>query len=274
MKIAVYAHLPEDVSPHSYAFVRGLKRHGIDASVFSPGQEAPANCDIVAAWGWRNCSRYRHRKVDGGIIQRPVIVLERGFIDRMKWTSIAWNGLNGRGEWNEAADNGERFDKNFGHMVGDWYRGDGYALIMGQVKGDAALAGVDIDEWYVQARNALFARGFEEVRIREHPVAIQQRRRLLSLQEIAIEGSLDEALSGASVVVTYNSNSGVDAALAGIPVIACDEGSMAWPVAAHGLEAEIITPDRRQWCTDLSWRQWTLDEMSSGFAWDHVRRVL
>jgi hypothetical protein len=198
--------------------------------------------------------------------------MERGFIQRMDWTSLGWDGLNGRAQWNVAADSGQRFDTNFGHLIGDWCRSDGYALIIGQVKGDAALVNVDIDRWYEQAVKAMFARGFEEVRIREHPVAIQQRKRLLTCQEFLIEGSLEEALSGAAVVVTYNSNTGVDAALAGIPVIACDHGSMAWPIAAQSLNAEVVTPDRRQWCIDLSWRQWTLDELSSGFAWDHVKR--
>jgi hypothetical protein len=264
LKAAVYAHQTQDVSPQTYAFADGLRRHGVEVELFSPEHRTP-DADFVAAWGMRNCNRC---KLPG----RDFLILERGFIDRFNYTSLGWNGLNGRAQWNKAADNGERFDKLFGHLLADWCRADGYALVIGQVKGDAAILEVDIDSWYETAIRAMFDRGFEEVKIREHPVAVLQRKRLLSCQEYLITGSLEEALAGASVVVTYNSNTGVDAALAGVPVIACDEGSMAWPVAAHGLQEEIITPDRRQWCADLSWRQWSLDELKSGFAWEHIRR--
>jgi hypothetical protein len=45
-----------------------------------------------------------------------------------------------------------------------------------------------------------------------------------------LDGELADALSGAAVVVTYNSNTGVDALLAGKSVTAADKGSMIWGV--------------------------------------------
>jgi hypothetical protein len=70
-------------------------------------------------------------------------------------------------------------------------------------------------------------------------------------------------MAGAGLVVTFNSNTGVDAALFGRPVIAMDEGSMAWPVAGHQV-TEIVMPDRSAWAARLAWCQWTMDEMRSG----------
>ena len=76
------------------------------------------------------------------------------------------------------------------------------------------------------------------------------------------------------MVVTLNSNSGVDAALAGVPVIAFDEGSMAWPVAGHKPQDAIHPPrpDRLRWAAELAWCQWTDREFETGECWEHLRR--
>jgi hypothetical protein len=81
-------------------------------------------------------------------------------------------------------------------------------------------------------------------------------------------GNLAEALAGAAFAVTWNSNSGVDAAMAGVPVVAMDEGSMAWPVAAHDLGAVPRLPERRPWAAQLAWCQWRPEEIADGTAWE------
>jgi len=65
--------------------------------------------------------------------------------------------------------------------------------------------------------------------------------------------------------MTYNSNTGVEAAMAGRPVIAMDEGSMAYEIAGHQV-TDIITPDRTAWAHALAWKQFTIDEIQSGFC--------
>jgi hypothetical protein len=71
-----------------------------------------------------------------------------------------------------------------------------------------------------------------------------------------IKGGLSDALAGAELVVTYNSNTAVDALLAGKLIHAEDEGSMAWG-----------WKDRAEWAARLAWRQFSMDEIRSGFAW-------
>jgi hypothetical protein len=70
----------------------------------------------------------------------------------------------------------------------------------------------------------------------------------------------DECLQKTSLAVTYTSTCGAEAVIAGIPTIACHEGSLAYPVATHDLQAEPITPDRSAWIHGLSWRQWSIHE--------------
>jgi hypothetical protein len=69
--------------------------------------------------------------------------------------------------------------------------------------------------------------------------------------------------------VTFNSNSAVDAVLAGVPAYVEDEGGMAFDVASHTV-GEIHRPDRAQWAHDLAYCQWTVDEMASGATWEHL----
>jgi len=87
-----------------------------------------------------------------------------------------------------------------------------------------------------------------------------------------MEGSLDDALRWAGLVVTMNSNTGVDAVMAGVPGVVCDVGSMAWPVSSIGLGADPVRPDREDWFAAMAWRQWTLEELASGSAWEHVQQ--
>jgi hypothetical protein len=246
----------------------GLRRHGVEAELFR-SLGAVKEADFVVTWGWRKGKTYR---ASG----RQVLVMERGYLgDRFAWTSLGWNGLNGRATWADDSDkSSERFDKNFGHLVKPWRTdGKGYALIIGQVPGDMSLDGIDMAGWYLTAAKTLEVRGYE-VKFRPHPIAEQRGLVGATLAKYRLGGSLEEALAGAAVVASMNSNTGVDAALAGVPTIVCDQGAMAWSVAAHGLDAEIVTPDRADWCRRLAWKQFTLDEISSGEAWEHIKGPL
>ena len=248
MRAAIFAGSADHHKAHSGPMAEGLKRHGVDVVFY---QGSPPLCDFVVTWGW---ARARS-------IRQPVLVMERGYLgDRLKvWTSLGWNGLNGRAIWNKPGDDGERAKVNFGHLLKDWNQRNGYALLLGQVAGDQSIAGVNMTKWYDQAKRAMRDRGYD-VKFRPHPNNRPCR-------------PIEEDFAGAACAVTYNSNSGVLAVLAGIPTIACDIGSMAWPVAAHGLEADLTRPDRRDWITALSWKQWTVEEIASGLAWEHVRTV-
>lgn len=265
MKAAVYAGPAVHQKAHATAMADGLKRHGIEVSLFRTKPDDDA--DFIATWGWRTGKMHR-------AAGREVLVMERGYIgDRFAWTSLGWNGLNGRATWADDSDkSSERFDNHFGHLVKHWRtHGNGYALIVGQVPGDMSLDGVNMGAWYLRALEVMRARGYE-VKFRAHPEA--ERRGLLAggvLADLKLSGSLEDALSGAAVVVTMNSNTGVDAALAGAPTIACDHGAMAWPVVAKGIDAELVTPDRTDWLRRLAWRQFALEEIASGDAWEHIK---
>lgn len=251
------------------AFANGLRRHGWSVDMMpAPG----GACDLLVLWSVHRQDAIRHQIRDGG----QVCIIERGYLgDRFEWSSVSFGGgLNGRAEFHGVRNDPARFDRHFGHLMQPWRAKEGYALLIGQVPGDMSLASVggNLDGWYADTATDLAAQGFD-VRFRPHPVAIQRGKRSVCPGGAKlIGGTLDEALSGAALVVTFNSNTAVESVLAGVPTVAMDLGSMAWPVTTHSLETEPQMPDRMTWAAELAWKQWTLNEMASGECWGHVGR--
>lgn len=241
----------------------GLSRHGIESNAYSEGAKVPE--ETVICWGWRIGRPLRE-------IGKNVLMMERGFIERMKYTSLGWNGLNGRAVRNWTGDGSLRLESLFPRALRRWEPTGRYALVIGQVSGDEAVRGIDLLGFCRMAVAKCYEAGFREVRFRPHPVSTQYGLR----DDVGVESCyrpLTESLAGASLVVTFNSNTGVDAVLAGKPTITCDQGSMAWPVAMHDFNALTVTepPGRVAWASRLAWSQFSIDEIRSGFAWDVVK---
>ena len=233
------------------AFAAGLERHGWD--VRRTFEYEP--CDLLVMWGVR-----RREAIEAQRKRGDICVLERGYLlDRMKdWASVSFGGeLNGRAEFRGPLADATRWKEHFAHLMQPWKSGE-YALILGQVPGDMSVRGVDLEGFYSKAREAF--KGMP-VRFRHHPVHAE-RNRITST-------SLADDLAGAAVAVTWNSNSGVDAVLAGVPTVAMDEGSMAWDVTGHALEMPQ-TPDRKKWAHKLAWCQYNKAELASGECWARV----
>jgi hypothetical protein len=247
------------------AFAEGLRRHGWTADIATDW----ASCDLLVLWGVRRQNDIARQRAAGG----EVCILERGYIgDRFQWTSVSFGGeLNGRAEFRGARSDGRRFDRFHRHLLRPWRHRDGYALIVGQVPGDMSLRAVGgrLDGWYAATAEALNAAGLD-ARFRPHPMAARR----LPVRSVpgapTVAGSLEAALGGAAVVVTFNSNAAVDAALAGVPAVACDPGSMAWPVTSHSIGDALIRPNRGAWAARLAWCQWSMDEMRRGDCWAAV----
>lgn len=246
----------------------GLKHHGINARIVNSSYPVP--CDLAIFWGHHRRQIIRHQR-DRGC---RYLVMERAYIaDRFRWISLGFDGLNGYAKFPVINDGGVRWNKHFGGLLKPWKYGGDYALLIGQVPGDAAIANVNIDEWYDQIAKGLRLQG-KRVIFRPHPVAIE-RRMVRAPHEVEFDmGTLQESLADASMVVTYSSNAGVDAVLAGVPTVACDRGSMAWDVAAHDLSERLVRPSREAWAHAMAYKQWLPEEIANGTAWEHLKTCL
>jgi hypothetical protein len=234
----------------------GLVRHGWLATI----EAEPRPTDLLVLWGTRRELAIQRQKLKG-----EVCILERGYVsDRFKWTSISLGGgLNGHGVFRGPFDDPSRWDDNFKDLMKPWIDRDGYILIMGQVPTDMSLRGLNPHELWFGVAESFKTQGYNVV-FRPHPLA--QNVHVQGVRSLS-PGPLSEALDGAKCVVTINSNSGVDAVLAGIPTISLDRRSMAWDVTEH--TPRIPDPvDRSNWAAALAWKQWRDFEISSGLAWE------
>ena len=236
---------------HKTAFLAGLKALGID----DLGE------DVAVVWGYKEPTRLLQKQ------GYRVLVFERGYLgDRFKNTSIAWNGLNGNAQFPECPDDGgERFRK-YGFELKPWREAGERPLVIGQVSTDAAVYGSDHRAWCEDAvKRAREHYGVEPL-FRPHPDDVKRYTYFNIPTTPNHFGTLASAIDQASTVITYSSNTAVDALIAGRDAVAMDGGSMAYGVAGKDIGDPVNRDAREQWAHALAWKQWTLEEIASGEA--------
>lgn len=229
----------------------GLENKGIDVI-----ENDYPKTEKVIVWGWRRGKELREKGHD-------VLVFERAYLgDRFYYTSIGWNGLNGHADFCIKGDESVKGEWN----PKPWHDGE-YIVIMGQVNGDASLKGknltLDYEQWAREAEKEYNI----PVYFRPHP---NTERCNFKPNIPHIKGDLDKVLDNCHLVLCYNSNSSVDAVMAGVPCITFDKGSMAYEVTSHSI-CNRIKPDRGKWIARVSNCQWTPEEIKDG---DYIERML
>ena len=216
----------------------------------------------------------------GEIFQRQrqknldVIVLETGYVNRGDGENhhyaAGFNGLNGRADFRNEEMPDDRA-KLLGVELKPWKEGE-YIVLCGQVPWDASVEGSDHLLWLDGAAERIRSYSKRPIKFRPHPLAKSAYRPVKGTELSVVP--LAEDLKTAHCVVTYNSNSAVEALIYGVPVFAHDQGSMCWKVANKSLLSVDVPnkPDRSQWLSDLAYCQWTLKEMKEGKAWKHLTR--
>jgi hypothetical protein len=198
------------------------------------------------------------------------LILETGYINRGSGEdnhyALGWNGLNGRADFRNKDMPSDRAEKL---RVGlqPWKDTGDYILLCGQVPWDASVDFTDHVTWLNHASEIIHKGSLKPILFRPHPLA-----RIPPLDGCGYSTRpLEEDLEGAAACVNYNSNTGVDAILAGVPTHTFDIGSMIYSVSSHDWEiGKPFKPDRQQWLNDICYAQWTPQELRSGEAWKHI----
>jgi len=231
------------------------------------GEKYDPSYDVHVFWGLKR-QHYKDAVVGG----KPFVVVERGYLgDRVKqWFSVGIGGLNGLADFNNQNVSGKRWAM-WRDGLQPWQENGNYALVIGQVHGDASLYGIDINQWAYMAVNQA-KRVYDKVVFRHHPEIKAKDRANFGVQ--IMQGPLQSVLKKAKCVITYSSNTAVEAIMAGIPAVTAIKGSMAWDVSSHNIEDPLIYPDREEWGKKLAYTQWSIDEMREGLPWKHLRSKL
>lgn len=265
MNVGVFT--PGERDPHHdkvlTAFAEGVRETGDQCFISSVEQYAP--CDVAVVFGVRKkaVAYSSHR---GDIFDRhqkenkPCIVIDSGYVKRDKYFMVGLNGLNGRANFKNGSCPSDRWRALDIELKP--YRDDGeHILVCGQIPWDASVQDFDHPQWCLDVMEDLRARTKRPIRFRPHP--------LIATHPLP---PLERDLQDAFAVVTFSSNTAVDAIISGIPAFAMDKGSMAWMVANRDfiyLDKPLLAP-REPWAFNLAYAQWNLEEMREGKPWRHL----
>lgn len=200
------------------------------------------------------------------------LVLETGYVNRGSGPdnhyAAGWDGLNGRADFNNKNVPDDR--AQLLPELKPWRESGESVVLCGQIPWDASVDHTNHLKWLIETAAVLQMITKRPIVFRPHP--LYQMPNLTDC--VYSTGPIEEVLKTAHCVVTFNSNSGVDAVVNGVPVFAFDVGSMVYPVANKlwtKLEDPSM-PDRTEWYSKLAYCQWTPKEMSEGLAWKHLTR--
>lgn len=275
MKVGVF--LPDYNDKHVgilRAFAAGMARDpAADVELYPLGEYRA--CDLAVIFGMYK-KAYEPTWPKKEIIERHtgrrLIVIESAFVRRGEYWAVGFGGQHGNADFCNAEVPPDRWQM-LGVETTPWQnRPSGPVLVCGQLLRDTNVQDVDHVDWCDWAVRWL---QFCNIRVlfRPHP-------RAKDPEIYGIDPGLWDrrkmrvALRDARCLVTWNSTSATEAAIAGVPVIACSPDSFARAVAGHTIEAvvEPPMPDRGAWLAGLGYAQWSLEEMDSGAAWAHLAR--
>lgn len=260
---------------YAKALTKGMAIHGHKNTSISPVFIEENDTDLVCVWAHKTPQIFQHqRKRD-----KPYLIMERSYIgDRFDWVSLAYNGLNGRGNFlNDDITDMSRWKKHFAKYVKPWkINKEGYVLVIGQMPGDWAIQHVNINEWYVNTIRELNSRG---LRVIFRPNPLDKHNMYLQNKNLKFiydtNKTLEESLSGARCCVAFSSNSTLIAAINGCPSVAVDPISMTYgKVSATDLGNLDYAPNRNDWFAKLAYCQWLPSELEDGSAWKHLKKGL
>lgn len=202
------------------------------------------------------------------------LILETGYIKRGRgpdnYYAAGLNGLNGRADFRNENMPDDRSEK-IGVKLKPWWGNGEKVLLCSQVPWDASVDHHNHVKWLIEACAVLQSITKRPIVFRPHPLAKLPN---FTGCEYSTDTPIEEVLKDCHAVVTFNSNSGVDAILSGIPVYAFDLGSMVYKIANKNwaMLEHPKKPDRQQWFNDICYAQWTPAEMAEGLTWKHLFR--
>jgi len=289
------------------AFAQGIKKSGDFCNVIRTLNYYP--CDIAVIFGevkndkdkrkrMRLKAEVKGRHIHNGLIVIDTPVLMRPFDKKNVFRRIGIDSLFADiGDFSNKNSDSKRWEKlskqfniqpNFTKQRGD----NVYILLQtfydASLKGSERLRPKKYFTWVENVIKEIRQETDRKIVIRPHPNSLQNKDHLkliegfkkkISYNNIIFDyqqKSLFEVLDDAFVTITYNSGSAIDSLLYGIPTISYEEGSHAYSIVPHNSNnlENISFPDRdifMQWLYDLSYVDWSLDEMKEGLPWKHLK---
>ena len=281
MKIAVFPKTSAIAGkPVMAAFIESLRQ---DNFVICENHERP-DVDVVVMWSWLlgmygRDAIYNHYKKTN----TKFVILEVGALQRNTSWKVAINGINRDADFGNQTVDDNRLSL-FNLTPKAWHNSGEHIIVCGQNERSIAWNQGNMAKWANQMVEWIRSHTDKPIWFRPHPrfpvhfkAAAEQKIFVSQPKRIKLVGSTDEvdftsALANAHAVVNYNSNPAIESVLAGVPVYV-DESSLCWPVGnAIGSDIENpVKPDRTEWCKQISYTEWFVEEIKQGLPWKRLK---
>lgn len=251
----------------SDAFATGFEELGFKVQMMFPERNAVRPQDVVVVWNLN--PRYRGPADEAQRVKAGLIVAENGYLPSISepepYYALARNGHNGSGLWFVGPE--DRWTP-LGYQVAEWQSNpNGHILVADQrgIGSELMRCPRPFYETVAPKIKRIFAKvdkkRIPEIRLRAHP------------GRHAAKQSLEADLKGCRVVVTWASNVANISLLHGIPTFRVAP----YHVNAAALDDLSLLPnppqtDRLKAFKQLAWAQWSLSEIESGAAFQHLLR--
>jgi len=233
-------------------------------------------------------------------LNKPRVMLDCGILKdnrnkdiNERYFSIGVDGIKRGAEFYNKNSPKDRFLKRK-VRIKEWRTSGDHILVIGQTHYGAGLSHVgtesdpmsnlwtDPTDYYQSLVKRIREYTDRPIVFRTHPIGDKEIRNRIRPPEgvdnititDATKVTIDEDLKNVWCAVTRTSNGAVDAVFNGIPTITEDPICLAYDVCEHSIK-KIETPakpKRNQWLYDMSYAEWSLEEMRQGLPWQHLRK--
>ena len=247
-----------------------------------------SNYDVAVIWSvlW-NGRMTRNKQVweQNRKLNRPVIVLEVGGIERGTTWKVGLNGINRDAYFGDKDNDRTRAD-SLGLVCKPWRSNGDFILVCGQH--DKSLQWQNMprmSNWFLNTYDEIRKYTQRPIVFRPHPRCrlehIERGLKNVHRQEPHhVNGTYDDFDMGFSNVwatVSYSSNPGTHSCINGVPAFVSTH-SLAYDVGndidfLYDIENPLM-PDRQQWLNDYAHTEYTIEEISQGTPLKYLTSML
>ena len=247
-----------------------------------------SNYDVAVIWSVLWNGRMTHNKQvweQNRKLDRPVIVLEVGGIERGTTWKVGLNGINRDAYFGDKDNDRTRAD-SLGLVCKPWRSNGDFILVCGQH--DKSLQWQNMprmSNWFLNTYDEIRKYTQRPIVFRPHPRCrlehIERGLKNVYRQEPQhVNGTYDDFDMGFDNVwatVSYSSNPGSHSCINGVPAFVSTH-SLAYDVGndidfLYDIENPLM-PDRQQWLNDYAHTEYTIEEISHGIPLNHLTSVL
>jgi hypothetical protein len=247
-----------------------------------------SNYDIAVIWSVLWQGRMEKNKTvweQNRMLNKPVIVLEVGGINRGVTWKVGLNGINRDGYFGDG-DNDNSRSNDLGLLLKPWRTHGEYILICGQH--DKSLQWQNMppmSNWFLETYDEIRKHTERPILFRPHPRCqlphIERGLKNVHRQQPRkISGSYDDYdmdFNDIWATISYSSNPGVHSILNGVPAFV-GTSSLAYAAAndidfLHDIEQPFM-PDRQQWLNDYAHTEYTLEEIAQGIPLNYLTNMM